>query len=53
MDALEERKTYAMLSISVAQAPTALVTFTSSAWLNDTNKKYIHELIQEYVLKMR
>lgn len=44
-----------MLSVSVAQAPTALVTFTSSAWLNDTNKKkkYINDPIKGHVLGMR
>lgn len=31
-DSQGRRETYAMLYVSVAQAPTALVTFTSSAW---------------------
>lgn len=42
-----------MLSLSVAQAPTAFVTFTSSAWINDTHKKHMLESIQKHVLNMK
>ncbi len=43
LDTQERRETYAMLSASVAQAPTALIIFTSSAWLNDKNEKYMRK----------
>lgn len=51
LDNLKERETYTMLSLSVAQAPIALVTFKSSACFKDRSKKPMNPGVEVLVIK--